>query len=55
MNCRAYANVYQRRGRLKPQPCIFCGTRAEKHHPDYSRPLLVVWVCRDHHLELEAR
>ncbi len=51
MNCRCYANVYQRRGVLVPQPCEDCQSeKAQKHHPDYSRPLLVVWLCRPCHL-----
>jgi hypothetical protein len=51
---RSYANVYQRRGRLVPQPCQVCGGVAQKHHPDYSRPLDVVWLCRSCHLEVHA-
>lgn len=54
-NCRSYANVYQRRGRLKPQPCVICGSEpVEKHHVDYGRPLLVIWACRDCHERLDA-
>lgn len=49
-NVRSYANVYQHRGHLVPQPCAECGAKAEKHHPDYGHPLLVVWLCRGHHL-----
>jgi hypothetical protein len=46
-NARAYANVYQRRGKLIPQPCEDCGApEAEKHHLDYDQPLLVTWICR---------
>lgn len=51
MNCRSYANTYERRGKLKREPCEDCGARAEKHHPDYSKPLEVVWLCRDCHLK----
>jgi len=48
---RAYANVYQRRGKLKPQPCEDCGgDKVEKHHADYSKPLAVTWLCRRCHL-----
>ena len=38
-----------RSGRLSPQPCWVCGERAQAHHPDYSRPLDVVWLCVLHH------
>lgn len=55
-NARAYANVYQRRGKLKSQPCEKCGThlRIEKHHDDYSKPLEVRWICRECHLKEHA-
>lgn len=51
-NARAYANVYQRRGVLQRQPCERCGAKAEKHHEDYRRPLMVRWFCRHCHLKL---
>lgn len=51
-NCRSYANVYKRRGKLIPKSCRKCGGPAEMHHPDYTKPLLVVWLCRKHHLQL---
>ena len=51
MNCRCYANVYQRRGWWDPQPCSQCGKEvAQKHHPDYGKPLEFVWLCRPCHL-----
>jgi hypothetical protein len=37
-------------GELVRTPCVFCG--AEKvvgHHPDYSKPTEVVWLCQKHH------
>ena len=40
-----------RGGRLEPQPCFCCGKRAQAHHPDYSAPLAVVWLCTTHHAE----
>jgi hypothetical protein len=50
-SARSYAGVYKRRGHLPPQPCA-CGNHdVEMHHPDYSKPLLVVWMCRDCHLK----
>ena len=38
-----------RKGELKKQPCIVCGAEAEAHHPDYTKPLDVDWLCRKHH------
>jgi hypothetical protein len=39
-----------RNGKLAKQPCTVCGVRkVEAHHPDYSKPLKVVWLCRKHH------
>lgn len=38
-----------RDGRVKQQPCWVCGKTAEAHHPDYSQPLDVVWLCVGHH------
>lgn len=26
----------------------------EAHHPDYSQPLAVVWLCRAHHMQAHA-
>ena len=42
--------------RLIKQPCAVCGSlKVEAHHTDYSRPLDVVWLCREHHLELHGK
>lgn len=54
-NVRSYARVYQRRGKLLQQPCEVCGNpNSQKHHDDYSQPLIVRWLCRDHHLQFHA-
>lgn len=51
-SARSYANVYQRRGKLLPEPCSVChAEKAQKHHDDYSKPLQVVWMCRACHLK----
>ena len=40
-------------GKLVKTPCHICGdVQVEGHHPDYSRPLDVVWLCRKHHNEV---
>ena len=37
-------------GMLQRQPCELCGAAtADAHHPDYSKPLAVVWLCRSCH------
>jgi len=39
-----------RRGLITRQPCEVCGAlQAEGHHPDYDRPMHVIWLCRAHH------
>lgn len=43
-----------RAGKIIPQPCLICGEKAEAHHPDYSRPLDVVWLCSPHHKQAHA-
>jgi hypothetical protein len=42
------------KGIVKPHPCWVCGEKAEAHHPDYSRPLDVVWLCNVHHSQTHA-
>jgi hypothetical protein len=40
-------------GRMTRQPCEVCGEhKTEGHHPDYSKPKEVVWLCHKHHMEL---
>jgi len=52
-NCRSYANVYLRRGMLTKVPCEKCGSpKSQMHHPDYSKPLEIIWLCRPCHLAL---
>lgn len=51
---RSYANTYLKRGKIQRQSCEVCGAKAEMHHDDYSKPLQVRWLCRDHHLEHHA-
>jgi len=45
-----------RDGKLQKQPCRVCGAeRVHAHHPDYSKPLEVVWLCPAHHAREIAR
>lgn len=36
------------------RPCAICESnyRIQGHHPDYSKPLEVVWLCALHHKEI---
>jgi len=43
-------------GVLVKTPCKVCGVlKVDAHHPDYSKPLEVVWLCRKHHSELHTK
>jgi hypothetical protein len=45
-----------RRGKVNRLPCEVCGNpKSEAHHEDYSKPLEVIWLCREHHLERHPR
>ena len=42
-------------GKLVKGPCEVCGEAlVEAHHPNYDRPLDVVWLCKKHHREIHA-
>ena len=41
-----------RDGKITPQPCFICGEKAHAHHPDYSAPMDVVWLCPPHHMQV---
>lgn len=48
---RSYTNTYIQRGKLLRAPCVKCGaTKVQPHHHDYSKPLVVTWLCRPCHL-----
>jgi len=45
-----------RDGRLEKEPCAVCGNEnSEAHHEDYLQPLVVVWLCRKHHMLLHGK
>lgn len=56
---RARAQLHHavRTGRIIPWPACAvpeCSARPEAHHPDYSTPLNVVWLCPAHHKQTHA-
>lgn len=37
-------------GSIVRQPCVVCANpKSEAHHEDHSKPLDVIWFCRQHH------
>ncbi len=48
---RKLVNNAIKSGVLKPLPCCICGKKAQAHHEDYSKPLEVIWFCKQHHEE----
>lgn len=52
---RMTLNYALRTGRINKLPCFICGCeKTEAHHPDYSSPLDVVWLCPAHHKQTHA-
>jgi len=52
---RAHSKVRSaiKSGLIKQKPCEYCSNpKSEAHHPDYSKPLSVIWLCNKHHNEL---
>ncbi|KKM01344.1 hypothetical protein LCGC14_1795370 [marine sediment metagenome] len=43
-------------GVIKKMPCGICGDgNSQAHHPDYTQPLEVVWLCQSHHYDVDRR
>jgi hypothetical protein len=41
-----------RSGKLIKSPCELCGdNKSNAHHDDYALPLVVRWLCDNHHSE----
>jgi hypothetical protein len=46
---RAQQKVSRMERKAACEGCSREGVKLEKHHPDYSKPLLVVWLCKPCH------
>lgn len=58
LKLKAHRVVYvaKRNGTLRQLPCKKCGNpKSEAHHTDYSKPLKIVWLCKQHHVEADKR
>ena len=44
--------VAYKKGHLTLRPCVICGSnyRVNGHHPDYAKPLHVIFLCQRHHM-----
>lgn len=55
---RAKVRYAVKTGRIvKPEKCEVCGKRykrIEGHHPDYSKPLEVIWLCTGCHADVHS-
>lgn len=50
-SARSMSKIALKRGQITKSPCQNCGCeKSQIHHPDYSRPLEVIWLCRPCHL-----
>ena len=53
----SYPALYARvqKAHPDPEPCAICGSAGKhRHHPDYSKPLDIVWLCAGCHQRLHS-
>ncbi|MGH9534968.1 MAG: hypothetical protein ACRD2E_08925 [Terriglobales bacterium] len=51
--CQKFAEFHLRAGLIEREGCRVCGAPAQMHHGDYTQPLKIVWLCRQHFRELD--
>jgi len=57
-HARSLLNMAVKSGKIiKPKKCEKCNKRKKVfgHHPDYKKPLDVIWCCMDCHREIENK
>lgn len=48
-------NYAVKSNKIEKLPCIVCGSlEVVAHHPDYDRPLDVIWMCHQHHKQTHS-
>lgn len=51
VRARKMLNQAVLRGHVVRGACVVCGKKkTDAHHPDYTKPLEVIWYCRLHHV-----
>ena len=55
--CSQMVASARRSGKLIPQPCRNCGAtqNIHAHHPDYNKPLDIVWLCQKCYADLHNK
>ena len=50
-------NTKRKEGNTKEERCIICGSTEHlvAHHPDYSEPMKVMTLCKEHHYEIHKK
>lgn len=54
---KRYKAMYlAKRANPEQQPCVVpgCIRKADRHHPDYSKPTEIKWLCREHHQQIHS-
>jgi hypothetical protein len=51
--CHSVVAYAIKMGTLVRLPCFICGNpKTQAHHPDYTQPLNVIFLCHKHHWEV---
>ena len=53
--CRVAVCTALKQGRLNKKPCLCGDKKVEAHHPDYNKPLNVLWVCKKCHVNIHRK
>ncbi len=56
LKARSLLQLAAKTGKVIRGKCVECGEKkTHGHHPDYSKPLDVIWLCQPHHQALHNR
>ena len=53
---RYFTKACIKKGYIKKEPCAVCRNElVHAHHLDYSKPLDIMWLCREHHHDIHHK
>jgi len=56
LSAQKKARLAIKNGKIEKLPCKECGdAKVQAHHPDYDKPLEVVFLCSSHHQRLHQK